>query len=95
MMQYRFHPEALDEYEDAARYYADQDEGLKHRFIESVDTRSRESPEAFPIIDDDFRRCVTGVFPYGIVYIDEPGYIFIVAVAHSSREPGYWKGRID
>jgi hypothetical protein len=32
-MSYEFHPEALDEYADAARYYAGCQEGLELRFI--------------------------------------------------------------
>jgi len=44
--------------------------------------------------DEDVRRCLTRVFPYAILYTIEEDYILIVAVAHFSREPGYWKYRI-
>jgi len=36
-MKYEFHPEALAEYEEAARYYAGCQEGLELRFIASVE----------------------------------------------------------
>ena len=29
-----------------------------------------------------------------IFYIDYPEYIRVLAVAHTSRRPGYWKTRI-
>jgi hypothetical protein len=30
-----------------------------------------------------------------VLYTVEADFILIVAVMHSSREPGYWKRRID
>jgi hypothetical protein len=46
------------------------------------------------IIDEDVRRCLTHVFPYSILYTIELEFVFIVAVAHCAREPGYWKERL-
>jgi toxin ParE1/3/4 len=46
------------------------------------------------VIDDDVRRCLAQVFPYGILYTIETDFVLIVAVMHFSREPGYWKQRI-
>jgi hypothetical protein len=37
-MRLQFHPEALSEYEEAARYYAGCQTGLELRFITSVET---------------------------------------------------------
>lgn len=36
-MKFKFHPEALAEFEDAARYYGECQSGLDLRFIESVE----------------------------------------------------------
>jgi hypothetical protein len=36
-MKFEFHPEALEEYKDAARYYEGCQSGLGHRFIASVE----------------------------------------------------------
>jgi toxin ParE1/3/4 len=33
-------------------------------------------------------------FPFTIFYANEPEKIFILAIAHTSRRPGYWKKRI-
>ena len=36
-MRFEFHPEALAEYEDAARYYSECQPGLELRFIDAVE----------------------------------------------------------
>jgi toxin ParE1/3/4 len=61
--------------------------------IEDAVYRIREAPTRYPVIDEDVRRCMARLFPYGILYTIEQDYILILAVMHSSREPGYWKSR--
>jgi toxin ParE1/3/4 len=51
------------------------------------------NPEMFPSYDDEHRFAVLRRFPYSLVYHVQPGQALIVAVAHSSRSPGYWQGR--
>jgi toxin ParE1/3/4 len=95
-MRYDFHPEALAEYNEAARYYAEQQFDLGLRFIASVERAIElvvEAPTRWRVIDEDVRRCLARIFPYGILYTIESDYILIVAVMHCSREPGYWKHR--
>ena len=96
-MRWEFHPEALEEYREAALYYAERDPTLAARFVEAVEDairRSAEAPFAWRIVDEDVRRCLTQVFPYGILYTVESEFILIVAVMHGHREPGYWRQRI-
>lgn len=96
-MSYEFHPEALEEYEEAALYYAERDPGFGLRFIEAVEQtiqRILEAPNRWRVIDEDVRRCLTRVFPYAVLYTVEADFILIVAVMHCSREPGYWKQRV-
>jgi toxin ParE1/3/4 len=95
-MRHEFHPDALAEYEEAARYYAERDPLLAERFVAAVDDaiqRILDSPTRWRVIDEDVRRCLTHVFPYGVLYTIEPAFVLIVAVMHCSREPGYWKTR--
>ena len=96
-MRYEFHPEALDEYEGAARYYADCQDGLELRFIECVESTFRqvsEAPTRWRIFEQDVRRCLVHVFPYAVLYSIESDYVLIIAVMHCSREPGYWRHRL-
>jgi hypothetical protein len=34
-------------------------------------------------------------FPFRIVYLDQPGRIWVLAVAHLSRKPNYWLDRLN
>ena len=95
-MRYVSHPEALTEYAEAVKYYAEQRVEVAQAFINAIEDavfRIRESPTRCIVIDEDVRRCMTRKFPYGILYTIEQDYILILAVMHCSREPGYWKGR--
>jgi len=97
-MRYEFHPEALEEFEEAAHYYADCQDGLELRFVAAVASVIRrivQAPQRWRVFEEDVRRCLTRVFPYAILYTVEPeGYILIVAVMHCRREPGYWRHRL-
>ena len=97
-MRFEFHPEALAEYEDAGRYYADRQEDLELRFMDCVEEaihRASATPEQWRIFDGEVRRVLTHVFPYAILYTVETEYILIIAVMHCHREPGYWKHRVS
>jgi plasmid stabilization system protein ParE len=65
-MKFKFHPEALAEYEDAARYYGDCQPGLELRFIGCVEAAIRQivqTPERWRVFEADVRRYLTKVFP--------------------------------
>lgn len=96
-MKYKFHPEALQDYSEATRWYAERDLKLAFRFIDAVEeavTRIAENPTHWQLIDEDVRRCLTHVFPYGVLYTIESDFILIVGVMHCSRDPEYWKDRV-
>ena len=42
----------------------------------------------------NIRKLALQRFPYLIFYVDYPERIRILAIAHTSRRPGYWKSRI-
>ena len=96
-MRYEFHPEALQEYREAARWYGNREPDLALRFVGEVEyaiQRVLNAPERWRVTEEDVRRCLTHVFPYSILYTIEPEFVLIVAVAHCAREPGYWKERL-
>ncbi len=95
-MRCEFHPDALAEYEEAARYYAGCQEGLDLRFMASVEAAVRQvaaAPERWRVLEQDVRRCLTKVFPYAILYTVEADRVLIIALMHCHREPGYWRAR--
>ena len=58
-MKYKFHPDALEEYREAAIWYANREQEVAHQFIASIeDTVDRvvDSPTRWRIIDEDVRR---------------------------------------
>jgi toxin ParE1/3/4 len=96
-MEYRFHPAALEEYREAAMWYARRQRTLASRFTASIEDalkRVVESPDRWRILEEDVRRCLTRIFPYAILYTIEGDFILILAVMHCSREPGYWHNRL-
>lgn len=97
-MRFEFHPEALAEFKQAAQYYADCQAGLELRFIGCVEStlqRIGDSPQHWRIFEQELRRCLVYVFPFTILYSIESDHVLIVAVMHCSREPGYWRHRVQ
>lgn len=95
-MKVEFHAEALAELQDAAEYYEARQAGLGARFLDMVDEaleRIARDPFAWSPTDEDVRRCLVRVFPFGILYTIEPEFILILAIAHLARKPGYWTMR--
>jgi plasmid stabilization system protein ParE len=52
-------------------------------------------PRAGRVFVGEYRRLVLTGTPYALIYRLEPNRVFIVAVAHGKREPGYWQRRLE
>ena len=64
-MRYEFHQEALEEYSEATRWYAERDLKLAFRFIDAVEeavSRVVEKPLRWRVFEEDVRRCLTRLF---------------------------------
>ena len=86
------------EFDQTIDYYENCAEGLGYDFsveVYSAIERILAYPKAWAILDGEVRRCQTRRFPYGILYTEEPEGIFILAVMHLHRNPGYWKHRLE
>ncbi len=98
MKPYSLHREALEEFDAAAAHYAKIDPALGQRFYDVIDgliTDACKSPGPFRILRNPARRHFTRDFPYGVVYVERPDDIWILAVMHLHREPGYWQHRLN
>ena len=92
-----FHPEAQNEFVSAARFYEDQRRGLGLDFtltIQRTYERLPESPAAGASFGRRLRRVLVPKFPYGLLYRVEADRIYIIAVMHLHRRPGYWRSRL-
>ena len=93
--------EAESELLEAVLYYENCRDGLGQDFFEQVaDTMATiaQDPLRHPTYEGrrslrKFRRAVLKRFPYIVVYEIREDETLIVAVAHSSRQPGYWVRR--
>lgn len=97
-MKFLWNDEALIEYERAAEYYGLKEFGLDERFADCIESAIESvcsAPKMWPIIEVDVRQRVTHTFPYSVVYIELEQLIIIIAVMHNSREPGYWRTRLE
>lgn len=91
--------EAADlEMREAALFYENRSSGLGKEFTSAVESAVRqiqEAPHRWPRRTRSTRRFLLVNFPYSVVYLDQPGQIWIVAVAHASRNPRYWLSRLQ
>ena len=92
-----FHPEAQTEFFAAQDFYEKRVEGLGEDFRQEVMAAAdviRAAPQRWPVRTLGTRSYFVHRFPFGVVYLEMPAKIWVVAVAHTSRRPGYWKGRL-
>ena len=101
MPKVRILRQAADEAEAAAAWYEQERQGLGEEFVEAIEA-------AIDVIEDGFlplspmpgvsgaqgaKRLILRRFPYDIVIVDRADERIVVAIAHHSRKPGYWRNR--
>ena len=96
MKPVRFHPDADTEMVDAAVWYESRQEDLGKRFLTAVQdalNKIEVNPELYPFVEGDVRRCLTKIFPFGVLFRIKPDVIAVIAIMHLHRDPDYWKNR--
>jgi plasmid stabilization system protein ParE len=81
---------------EAAEWYAARSSTASGHFIQQLAetiTRLVTSPRLFPIVECGARRALLKDLTYSIVFREAATTIQIIAVAHGSRKPGYWRNR--
>ena len=77
-MTFSFHPEAEAELSEAIEYYENREPGLGYDFSIEVFAAIQNIilyPTAWPVLEEEARRCLINRFPYGIVYSIEQNEI--------------------
>lgn len=96
-MRVRFHPEARADLREGKAFYKKRSPLAAVAFAQQIDTaltRIAEAPQRYPEGEHGTREHVLpSRFPYTIVYRVQQSVIVVVAVAHQSREPGFWHHR--
>ena len=96
MAEVTFHPEAQAEYEVAYDWYWARSATAARRFEKEllrILGLVADSPHMFPKYDDEHRFAVLKRYPYSVVFRPETERVYVVAVPHAARKPGYWKRR--
>ena len=96
MLPFRLHPEADAEGIEAAGYIKEDDPREAVLFKEALQESlrwARSEPLIFGCFEGDFRKLKVGKFRYLLIFRIRGDEIQVLAVAHTSRKPGYWKER--
>jgi len=93
-----YHFEARSEADAAAAFYFEKNPATASKFLDElafIVEEIRYGPQRWPFESGTriqrlrFRR-----FPFTVYYRNDLHEIYILAIAHASRRPGYWKSRI-
>jgi hypothetical protein len=90
------HAEAEVELSESIAFYERRRTGLGVEFeraIRAIVVGIPSNPQRYPLQNDGTRRVAMKRFPFGIHYVELPNTIWILAFAHTSRKPGYWRSR--
>jgi plasmid stabilization system protein ParE len=93
-----YHRLAASELIKAAVFYEKQRPWLGDAFLKAVDAardKIRENPARGRPEVASLRSFKVRRFPYRLFYDEQPERLWIVAVAHLARRPGYWRQRAD
>lgn len=92
-----FHEGAIADVKSAVAWYQKRSPKAALDFIEELQRAAeaiREDPGCWPIGKNDTRRFLLWRFPFAIIYSEQQSVVTIWAVAHGSRRPDYWTGRL-
>lgn len=102
MINVKISKEAALDLEEAAIWYEHEQEGLGARFVEAFENAiqilKEPNPPLTPVPGNaaslGAKQLILHKFPFSLIIIEFGGTLTVVAVAHHSRKPGYWSGRI-
>ena len=93
-----FHEEAGAEYDAAFEWYMERSPDAALKFdaeVEQALTQIVQSPRRWAAGSHSTRKFLLRLFPFILIYRERAdSSIQIVAVAHTSRRPGYWTKRL-
>ncbi|HEX7828085.1 MAG TPA: type II toxin-antitoxin system RelE/ParE family toxin [Thermoanaerobaculia bacterium] len=98
-MKLKLHPEARTDLKEGRAFYRSRSPLAAVSFAQEIDTamtRIVEAPSRYPEGEHGTREFVLPWrFPYTVVYRVRDNAVVVIAVAHHSKEPGYWRHRLS
>jgi hypothetical protein len=96
-LQIRYHLEATQELADALDWYAQRDPRVAERFgkvyLRKLNDAAK-SPRRWAKHRDGTRHILLPKFPYKRIVRELGAVLDLIAIAHVSRRPGYWRHRL-
>ena len=92
-----YNAEARAELSAAGRWYEERSRNAGPAFLAAVERlldAILQFPQAHEQDDEHRRTAKVDGYPYTVVYRETTRGVRVVAVAHTSREPGYWAERV-
>ena len=92
-----FLPGAEKDFFEALQFYRASGALQSKKFRQEVNKavgRIKRFPRSAIRINSGIRKVVLRIYPYSLIYRINEKEINIIAVAHQSRHPDYWKERI-
>jgi plasmid stabilization system protein ParE len=96
MKSIRFLPPAETELREAVEYLEQRRLGMGRRLLLEVETiagKIAEFPSLGHVGVEGYRGLLLPGFPFTVVYQERAEECLVVALAHTSRRPGYWRVR--
>ena len=98
MFNITFHPDIEYEVRASYEWYQKQAEGLGDDLLTELEMAYQaiiEFPDTWPKFQKGCRRFLLRKFPFSVIYQIDNKTVYILAVMHNSRKPGYWTERIQ
>jgi toxin ParE1/3/4 len=92
-----YHQGAIADVKSAVDWYKKRSSNAASDFIEELRQAAEtilEMPERWPPAGNNARRFLLWRIPFSVIYSQHESTIKIWAVAHGSRRPEYWHGRL-
>jgi plasmid stabilization system protein ParE len=94
----KYNSEARAEADAAAAFYYERNPATAAKFLDElafIIEEIRYGPQRWPFeIGTQAQRLRFRRFPFTVYYRNDLHEVNILAIAHTSRRPGYWKSRI-
>ncbi len=96
MLIVEFHPEAVLELNEAIDWYSEREPSIAWALSEEVRIAVeslKNDPVRYPMLGPRHRFLLLKRFPYLLVFQATDQKVYVLAVAHAARRPGYWRKR--
>ncbi len=97
MISLEFHDDVRHEIESAVDWYENQSPGLGFDYLSEMEESFSillSNPNAWANLELGFKKFILHRFPFSIIYRIQNDVVFVLAVAHAGRKPGYWRSRL-